>query len=220
MNSRRRRDGDPARAACQQISELLGRVDTALIGPGLMDETAAEALARCVLERADGPGFVIDAMSIAGLWDAQRILARHSGKLVITPHAGEMARLTGLSKEEVCAEPLRVARDVAAHLGCLVVMKGADTYIAQPDGLAFLHEGGVVGLATAGSGDVLAGVIAGLMARGTSVQEAALWGVFLHAQAGRSLSRDVGALGFLSRELLVELPKIMHSFQPPEHARV
>jgi hydroxyethylthiazole kinase-like uncharacterized protein yjeF len=207
--------GDPARFAGQQITKLAGQVDTALIGPGLMDEEGARALAHAVLEGADGPAFVIDAMSLTGLWNAHSILARHSGKLVITPHAGEMASLTGLSKEEVCADPRRIAQHTAQHLGCIVVLKGANTYIAQPDGTVFLHEGGVVGLATAGSGDVMAGLLAGLLARGASALDASLWSVYLHAQAGRVLSERMGALGFLARELLGEIPPLMHSFKRP-----
>jgi NAD(P)H-hydrate repair Nnr-like enzyme with NAD(P)H-hydrate dehydratase domain len=102
-------------------------------------------------------------------------------------------------------------------LGCIVVLKGADTYIVQPDDTAFLHDGGVVGLATAGSGDVMAGVMAGLMARGASALHAALWSVYLHGQAGQALSHRIGALGFLARELLTEIPALMHS-SPPEAA--
>ena len=100
-------------------------------------------------------------MSVTGLWDQHDILSRHPGKLVITPHAGEMAALTGLSKEHITAEPIRVAQEVATHLQCIVVLKGSATVIAQPDGPTYLYNGGGVGLATSGSGDVLAGVLGG-----------------------------------------------------------
>ncbi len=204
-------DKDPARAASGEVSTLTERVDTVLIGPGLMDESAAQGLARGVLERTLGPSFVIDAMALTGLWGSPQIVVRHRGKLVITPHAGEMAKLTGLAKEAVCADPLRVATEVATQLDCIVVLKGADTYIAQPSGAAYLHEGGVVGLATAGSGDVMAGILAGLMARGATPLQAALWSVYLHGQAGRILSERMGPLGFLARELLPEIPALLQT---------
>jgi ADP-dependent NAD(P)H-hydrate dehydratase len=207
--------GDPvARAAAAQIGALLAGVDAGLIGPGLADESAAQELARRILDATVGPGFVIDALSLTGLWDAREILSRHHGRLVITPHAGEMAQLTGKSKAEIAADPLRSASEAAQHLNCIVVLKGATTVVAQPEGTLYLHESEIVGLATSGSGDVLAGILAGLMARGASAIAAALWSVHLHAQAGRRLSERIGALGFLARELPSEIPLLMDAITP------
>lgn len=206
--------GHPAAAeASMQVATLLENVDAGLIGPGLMDESSAQELAFELLESNCGPYFVIDAMALTGLWSAGELLRRHRGRVIITPHAGEMASLTGLSKETVTADPVRIAREAAAHLDCTVVLKGATTVIARPDGALFLHEGGVTGLATSGSGDVLAGVLTGLLARGTEPLVAALWSVYLHAQAGRRLADRVGALGFLARELPAEIPQLMHSLR-------
>jgi NAD(P)H-hydrate repair Nnr-like enzyme with NAD(P)H-hydrate dehydratase domain len=97
----------------------------------------------------------------------------------------------------------------------VMVLKGATTFIASPTGAAFRYDEGVVGLATAGSGDVLAGLIGGLAARGCDPVQAAIWGVFLHAQAGQQLSRTRGALGFLARELPTEVPALLESFRVP-----
>lgn len=157
--------------------------------------------------------FVIDAMALTGLWNARQILKRHHGRIVLTPHAGEMARLSGHSKERVKADPIRIAREAAERLQCTVVLKGAVTHIATPDGAMFRHARGPVGLATAGSGDVMAGVLVGLAARGASALTASLWSVFIHARAGDVLTRRIGPLGFLSRELLSEIPALLEKYR-------
>ena len=159
-------DGDPAASACEQVCGLARGADAVLIGPGLMGESAAQELALGVLRSSQGRTFILDAMALTGLWNAQEIVQRHQGRVVLTPHAGEMASLTGLDKERITADPERIAREAAERLNCIVVLKGADTYIATPAGQIFRHSRGVVGLATAGSGDVMAGLLVGLASRG------------------------------------------------------
>jgi NAD(P)H-hydrate repair Nnr-like enzyme with NAD(P)H-hydrate dehydratase domain len=122
-----------------------------------------------------------------------------------------MATLLGVSREEVEAEPLKAARTVSETLGAVVVLKGSDTFIVSPSG-SWCYRGGAVGLATSGSGDVLAGVITGLAARGASATDAALWGVFLHGEAGTQLSKAVGPLGFLAREIPSCIPGLLVQF--------
>jgi len=137
------------------------------------------------------------------------LLHRLGGRAVITPHAGEMAAVMGMEKEEVEADPLAVARRAAEELGAAVALKGPDTVIAAPDGRAYRYSGGRVGLATSGSGDVLAGLIAGLLARGAEPVAAAACGVWLHGEAGNALARRVGPIGFLARELPAEVPRLL-----------
>lgn len=105
--------------------------------------------------------------------------------------------------------PLRCARAAAKIYRAVVALKGADTVVAAPDGKAWRYTGGDVGLATSGSGDVLAGIIAGLAARGADATTAALWGVYLHGEAGNALASRQGRIGFLARELSAELPALM-----------
>jgi NAD(P)H-hydrate repair Nnr-like enzyme with NAD(P)H-hydrate dehydratase domain len=100
-------------------------------------------------------------------------------------------------------------------LGAVVGLKGARTHIAAPDGQVFRNETGNVGLATSGSGDTLAGIIAGLAARGATALQATVWGTYLHGRAGDRLARRVGPLGFLARELLAEVPALMAEFDRP-----
>ena len=208
--------GHPStRKASEQMAALMSEVDAFLLGPGLLDEASAQKLAELLLQAGGRVTLVIDAMCVTGLWDQQRAVARRGGNLIITPHPGEMAALTGLSKEHINAEPIRVAEEVASHLQCIVVLKGSATVIAQPDGLTYQYEGGGVGLATSGSGDVLAGALVGLVARGAEPIAAAIWSVYLHGEAGRRLAQRVGPLGFLARELPAEIPGLMAELGRP-----
>lgn len=205
-------DGEIAPDAADAIREVLTKCDAVLIGPGMIDKTPACALTERLLAAAPGPGFVIDAAAMAGCWARPEQVRRHGGRVILTPHAGEMAGLTGVSKDEVQANPMRAARDAAARLRAVVAVKGEHTFIASPDGRGWVHRSGAVGLATSGSGDVLAGVIAGLLGRGATAEQATLWGVFLHGRAGARLASKVGPLGFLARELPGEIPALMAAF--------
>ena len=128
---------------------------------------------------------------------------------LLTPHAGEMAHLTGATKEAVSADPERHAREAALRWNAVVALKGATTYIATPDGDCWRHVGSQPGLGTSGSGDVLAGIIVGLMARGVPLAQAAVWGIALHAHAGRALAERLGPIGYLARELPAEIPILL-----------
>jgi ADP-dependent NAD(P)H-hydrate dehydratase len=207
--------GNPSpRKASEKIGGLIPEADAFLLGPGLLDGASAQKLARMLLKSSVEVKFVIDAACLTGLWDQRQLLSRHRGRLVITPHPGEMAALTGLSREHITAQPIRVAEEVAGRLQCIVVLKGSATVIAQPDGPTYHYEGGGVGLATSGSGDVLARTLAGLLARGVKPIEASIWSVYLHGEAGRRLSGRVGPLGFLARELPAQIPRLMNELGP------
>ena len=200
--------GDIAPEGVRPLIDRLCRCDAVLIGPGMLDEDAATRLTLEAL-RADGPAFVIDAGALCNLKAEAGALARHGGRIVVTPHAGEMARLMDLPAETIAEDPFAVATRAAHELGAVVALKGARTAIAAPDGRTWAYSQGRVGLATSGSGDTLAGVIAGLLARGASPEAAAIWGVYLHGEAGNRLSASRGPVGFLARELLAEIPAIM-----------
>ncbi len=120
-----------------------------------------------------------------------------------------MAILTGKSAQEVAADPVAIASQVAQDFQAVVILKGDRSVVAAPDGGCLLHEGGCVGLATGGSGDVLAGIVGGLAARGTEPLRAAAWGSWLHGRAGRELARTIGPIGFLARELLPLIPRLL-----------
>jgi hydroxyethylthiazole kinase-like uncharacterized protein yjeF len=189
--------------------ELLrrGADDTAavLVGPGMMDAKATTAFVARLLPLFPQATVVLDALAM----DAVLGPARPARPPVLLPHAGEMAHLTGLAKEEILARPLDVAMAQARRWGAVVALKGATTCVAVPDGQAWRHEACVPGLGTSGSGDVLAGIVAGLAARGAPPEQAAVWGVALHARAGTLLAREHGELGYLAREIASQVPRLM-----------
>jgi ADP-dependent NAD(P)H-hydrate dehydratase len=121
-----------------------------------------------------------------------------------------MARMTGATKESVESDLRASAMSVAEDLNAVVVLKGAETIIATPYGEVFQYSEGDVGLATSGSGDALAGILVGLIARGATLDQAAVWAVYLHGAAGNRLKRRIGPVGFLGRELSDEIPGLMN----------
>jgi len=191
-------------------AEAAARGATALvIGPGMAEKRRHRRLALDLLAAAASATAVIDAGALPAPGEAEAFSRVSGGRTVLTPHAGEMAFLLGIEKSAVKADPEAAAREAARRLRSVVVMKGATTFILSPDGAVWRHEGGVAGLATSGSGDVLAGVIGGLLARGASPLAAAAWGVVLHAEAGAALAATGAPLGFLARELLDVLPRTL-----------
>jgi hydroxyethylthiazole kinase-like uncharacterized protein yjeF len=208
--------------AAADVAERADRADALLIGPGLVDEEAAARLARGVLKRITRPAVVLDAGGLAALRDDPRALAHLEGRAVLTPHAGEMAQLLEMERDEVEADPRAAARRAAEVFGAVVALKGPETTLVAPDGRVFRYSGGRVGLATSGSGDVLGGIVVGLLARGADPLHAAAWGVYLHGEAGNVLARRYGSVGFLARELPGEVPLILHhasSASPVKRAR-
>lgn len=206
--------GGIAPEAVEILADRCNRCDAVLIGPGMLDPLVTVALTIELIERLRGPSMVLDAGALEALGDGRSLPRRLAGCAILTPHAGEMAALLNIAKAEVTADPLGTARFAAARLQAVIALKGARTHVVTPSGDAWVYEEGCVGLATSGSGDTLAGIVAGLLARGTPPVAAAVWGVYLHGEAGNRLSRRIGPLGFLARELLAEVPAAMAEFAP------
>ncbi|HXH16605.1 MAG TPA: NAD(P)H-hydrate dehydratase [Sphingomonas sp.] len=203
-------DGEIDGAAGPLLEQSLNACDTLVIGPGMGSAGAATTLLRLVLEHpCDDLTLVVDAMAIGAARNLREALAAFEGRMVFTPHHGEMAMLTGMDEDIIARSPEKVARDVAAQYGAVVVLKGSDTVIATPDGTTLHYGGGGTGLATGGSGDVLAGAIGGLLSRGASPIIAAGWGVWLHGQSGRRVATTRGPIGFLAREVPAEFPRLL-----------
>ena len=201
---------DPS--AADLLVARVRRCDAVLVGPGMMDEGAVLALTARLLAEMPAIPLALDAACLIELAAAREALQPHAGRVVITPHAGEMAALLGVDRDAVVSAPLPHARKAASLLKVVVVLKGGRTHIVTPQGEAWTYAEGSVGLATSGSGDVLAGIVAGLLARGAPPADAAIWGVTLHGEAGNRLSTRLGPLGFLARELLTELPGVLRDF--------
>jgi hydroxyethylthiazole kinase-like uncharacterized protein yjeF len=192
------------------LTKFAAATNALLIGPGMSSDRAAHALMAPLVRRlSDRCVLVLDAAAAIALGSDASMLRPLDGRAVLTPHAGEMASLLGADKHDVAREPAAFAQTAARQFGAVVALKGAETYIAVPEGKVFRYSGGSVGLATSGSGDTLAGIVAGLAARGAPPLHAAVWGAYLHGAAGRVLARRMGRVGFLARELLDELPPLL-----------
>jgi hydroxyethylthiazole kinase-like uncharacterized protein yjeF len=205
--------GAIAAAAAEEIAERANSVQSVVIGPGMIGGAVVARLVRALVARLEGPTVVLDAGALGCLAEDERLLHRLHGRAIITPHAGEMAKMCGLEKTVVAADALETARRESRRLRAVVALKGRETFIAAPGSDVYCNRAGNVGLATSGSGDTLSGIIAGLAARGAAPLAAAVWGVHLHARAGDRLARRMGRLGFLARELLDEIPPLMRQLE-------
>ena len=200
------RDGELAAGAGKALADRLEQCDALVLGPGMGPDADTHAILETLVGRPPGDG--------ALLLDAAMIPAAHAlegtdawgGRRMMTPHFGEMAALMRCSEEEVVPD---LAAEAATRFDATIVLKASETWIASPRGEMLHYYGGGAGRATAGSGDVLAGIIGGLLARGAAPAIAASWGVWMHGEAGRRLASRNGRLGFLARELLPLLPGLM-----------
>lgn len=200
-------DGELGTEAGAPLAALMERCDTLILGPGMGARSDAEPLLRAVLEQSgDAVDLVLDAAVIAAVPAMRDAVCGYPGHVVITPHPGEMAALMECDEEEVSPE---LAREAAERFKAIVVLKGGETWLVRAGEPMLHYPGGGPGLATGGSGDVLAGLIGGLLSRGAGPVVAAAWGVWLHGEAGRRLASSIGPIGFLAHELLGEVPGLM-----------
>lgn len=191
------------------LTDKLEGCDCLVLGPAMASPSAAVAMMDALLPAMEAGPVVIDAACVGAAAARLAAVEALAGGAILTPHIGEMAQLTGLAADEIEARRDGIAVEWAARLRAVIVMKGATTLVASPDGEVAAYGGGGVGLATGGSGDVLTGIVAGLCARGLPAFEAACWGVWLHGEAGRRLGERLGPMGFLARELPGEVPSLM-----------
>lgn len=199
-------------AAMDTIADSLGRCDALVAGPAMGCAEAAGQVVDHLLGHEPGAfTLVFDAAALMALPSRARLLARRERPAVLTPHIGEMAAMLECEAAEIEADRPRAVRRAAALYGAVVVLKGSTSLVACRDGALFAYAGGGVGLATGGSGDVMAGIVAGLAARGAGPLEATLWAVWLHGEAGRRCAEQMGPLGFLARELLAHVPGLMRA---------
>jgi ADP-dependent NAD(P)H-hydrate dehydratase len=180
-----------------------------LIGPGMLNEESIRGFMDEIIRALADKLLVIDALALSALRGGRYHFSEDTS-VVLTPNIKEMSRITGDPTETIERDRQGAALRIARDLNVVVVLKGAETFIASPYGEVFRYADGDVGLATSGSGDVLAGALVGLLARGATPDQAAVWAVYLHGEAGNRLGRRVGRIGFLARELCDEIPQIMN----------
>lgn len=201
------RDGGFATSSIGPLAQLADQADAVVAGPGLEANNAAAPLGRELLA-LDKP-MALDAAMLHVLPDCETEVRRTSVPPILLPHSGEMASLLGCRPEDIESEPLAAGRRCAKRYRAFVLVKGVESHAVAPDGRAWKYRGGGPGLGVSGSGDTLAGIAGGLLARGAEPLNALLWAVWLHGEAGRALSDRVGPLGFLAREIPGEVPALL-----------
>lgn len=190
----------------------IARSDAIIAGPAMAcSDSAGRVVERLLSGQCDGPTLILDAAALMAIGPHARPLAARRSPAVLTPHIGEMAAMLACEAAAIEADRPGAVRRAAERYGAIVVLKGSTSLIADRDGTLFAYAGGGVGLATGGSGDVLAGIAAGLAARGAAPLTATLWAVWLHGEAGRRCAEQIGPLGFLARELLAHVPGLMRA---------
>jgi ADP-dependent NAD(P)H-hydrate dehydratase len=202
-------DGDEiAVGAAGRVAELASAADAVLLGPGMGDPEAARALVAALVPLLDVP-VVVDALATAFLTSRPDGLGALASRSVLTPNTEELALVIGADEDDVEGDVLAAAHRMVGSTGATVLAGSDVSFVAAPGGRCWTLETGAPGSASAGSGDVKAGAVAGLLARGADPAQAAVWGAHLHAAAGERLTSEVGRVGFLARDLVVRLPRLL-----------
>ncbi|MGK6319391.1 NAD(P)H-hydrate dehydratase [Sphingomonas sp. DT-204] len=192
------------------LPRTLDRCDALVLGCAMRARDHTPALVDELTEMlTDAASALLDAGALAALRDCRFAIGRLRGRLVLTPHHRELAALTGEDEGAIGDDPAGAAQRASRRFGAVVALKARETVVAAPDGTLLAHSSDAPGLGTAGSGDVLAGVIGGLLARGADPLTATAWGVWLHGEAGQAAARRIAPTGFLARDLLPELPPLL-----------
>ena len=200
-------EGGCAEAAVAEVARQANAMDAVVAGPGMRSGPVSTEIARALIR--SGKPVAIDA----GLLHCLPALAEecHGRDLpaILLPHARELAALLEQDEDDVESDGLAAAREASKRYGAVLLAKGAISHIVSPDGRSWTYDGGARGLGVAGSGDVLSGIVGALVARGAEPVTALLWAVLLHGEAGESLSRKIGPVGFLAREIPDEIPALL-----------
>lgn len=205
-------DGELAASAADQLVELAAGADALLAGPGIGDPDAACSLFEAIVPHLD-TALVVDALGTAYATAHPDGLRHLAPRALLTPNLTELSQILGEGEAEVADDVLGAALRAARRTG-VTVLAGADTsYVVEPSGDAWATDVGPPGAAVAGSGDVKAGAVAGLVARGAAPAQAAAWGCFLHGRACELLTASVGPVGFLAREIVARLPTALVEVQ-------
>jgi NAD(P)H-hydrate epimerase len=188
-----------------EVAAFVASKDAALIGPGLADDETSYERVRRLVAAIELP-LVIDASALNAFASRANELNPEHRPRVITPHPGELARLVGSTAHEINANRIDAARDAARITGCIVVLKGFQTLIAEPDGHVNVNPTGNPGMASGGMGDVLGGMIAAFLGRGIDPFDAAMAAVYLHGFTGDMLKDEMGDIGLAANDLAERIP--------------
>lgn len=206
-------DGNPAPDPRDRLVTQAREADVVLLGPGLSTTGDAAALLRHVVPRVESATVVVDALGSAYLTQEPDGLHHLRGRAVVSVNPTELSRTLREDEDAVTSDMPGATKRLAARLDAVVLCGGAGKVVAVPEGKCWQITGGGPGLGVSGSGDVQAGIVTGLLARGAEPVQAAVWAAFLHARAGERMARQVGEVGFLARELLPLLPALLRELR-------
>ena len=198
------RGGGFAAGAVRPIAELAADVDAVVAGPGVKGSRACAEIAAAMIESE--PALALDVAMLKALQPPTKPRARMP---ILLPDADELASLLDCGEDDIADDPVGCGRRAAERYRAVVLVKGVTSHVVTPDGEVWTYAGGAPGLGVSGSGDVLAGIVGGLLARGAEPLNALLWAVWLHGQAGARLTKKVGPLGFLARQIADEIPALL-----------
>ncbi len=201
--------GDIAPEAAEQILGLAEGASAILLGPGITSPEAASALLREIVPRLRHQSVVVDALGSAYVTEDIGCLHHLETTPVLTLNPSEIAHSLGVEKARAAEDPLGTTVELARRARAVVLCGGADKLVATPEGRTWQVSAGGPGLGISGSGDVQAGIVTGLLARGAEPAQAAVWGAWLHGRAGEVLAESVGPVGFLARELPPAVPGLL-----------
>ena len=203
------RSGDISPEAAEQIVELAEGASSVLLGPGITSPAAAAALLREVVPALSHQAVVIDALGSAYVTEDVEALHHLDSTPVLTVNPSEIGHTLGIEQDEVEEDPLAATVRLARQARAVVLCGGPEKLVANPKGETWKVTEGGPGLGISGSGDVQAGIVAGLLARGATPEQAAIWGGWLHGRSGDVLAERIGPLGFLARELPAVVPELL-----------
>lgn len=206
------KEGSLSLQGLPEIVTTIDKMDAVAIGPGLSPQSQTKALVRQLLPRIVKP-LVLDADGLNAIAEDLSVLKKRSLPMILTPHPGEMGRLAQLSAKEIQQDRERIAVEFAKKFGVIVVLKGHGTVVASFDGTIYLNETGNPGMATAGAGDVLAGMITGLLGQKLSLVDAARLGVYLHGLAGDLAAKEKGEIGLIASDVVDRIPQAIRQYQ-------
>jgi NAD(P)H-hydrate epimerase len=205
--------------AYNNLSGLLEKSENmkmVVLGPGVSLDKESQRLAKKLADAIDNP-LLIDGDGIAAIAENPKRLAKRKASTVLTPHMGEMARITKKKRSEIEENRVEVLQDTTRRLNSIIVLKGPRTLIGCPDGRVYINlsgdTGGKAGMATAGSGDVLNGTIAAMFSLGLSLEDAVKTGVFIHGLAGDLAAKEKGADGMTAKDILETLPDAVVNYR-------
>lgn len=195
--------------AADEVRDLVESASAVLIGPGMTDTEETQAFGARLLPHVSAP-LVLDALGLACVTADCGCVRHLEGRVVMTPNPKELALSLHREPDAIGEdEAADAARTLAEQARAVVGLGGATSWIATPEGRLWRDESGGAGLGVSGSGDVRAGIVAGLLARGADPAQAAVWSAHLHGRAGERLAAAVGRLGFLARELPLQIPQVI-----------